>query len=184
MIRPEQNNNSLTNDHSEAWCSTLSLQREEELKLDSEDLTSEQAASTSFVYFSITVVVKGLNWLVTNHRAVFCTMWRKWTNQKPGFGLLLRLWKISGPSQKWCDMGQGKDVTQEGPYGIWTHDLCDTDAALYPYVLPIRAWIFSRTGLNFYALSVRSTRTLHSGLISTNSLEVFITARIDSIFVF
>ena len=132
----------------------------------------------------IMTVVKGLLWLVTNHRAVFCTMWRKWTNQKPEFGLLLRLWKISGPSQKWCDMGQGKDVTQEGPYGIWTHDLCDTDAALYPYVLPIRAWIFSRTGLNFYALSVRSTRTLHPGLISTNSLVVFITARIDSIFVF
>ena len=58
-------------------------------------------------------------------------------------------------------MGHGKDVTQEGPYGIWTHDLCDTDAALYPYVLPIRAWIFSRTGLNFYALSVRSIRTLY-----------------------
>ena len=81
-------------------------------------------------------------------------------------------------------MGQGKDVTQEGPYGIWTHDLCDTDAAIYLYVLPIRAWIFSRTGLNFYALSVRSTRTLHPDLISTNSLVVFITARIDSIFVF
>ena len=43
--------------------------------------------------FSLTVVVKGLLWLVTNHRAVFCTMWRKWSNQKPEFGLLLRLWK-------------------------------------------------------------------------------------------
>ena len=78
-------------------------------------------------------------------------------------------------------MGQGKDVTQEGPYGIWTHDLCDTDAALYLYVLPIRAWIST---LYPYALPVRSTRTLHPGLISTNSLVVFITAKIDSIFVF
>ena len=57
----------------------------------------------------------------------------------------------------------------------------------YPYgpeFLAVRAGIFSRMGLNFYALSVRSTRTLHPGLISTNSLVVFITARIDSIFVF
>ena len=54
----------------------------------------------------------------------------------------------------------------------------------YPYgpeFLAVRAWIST---LYPYALSVRSTRTLHSGLISTNSLVVFITARIDSIFVF
>ena len=59
-------------------------------------------------------------------------------------------------------MGQGKDVTQEGPYGIWTHDpmQCST-RTFYPYgpeFLAIRAWIST---LYPYALPVRSTRTLY-----------------------
>ena len=50
-----------------------------------------------------------------------------------------------------------------GPYRIWTHDLCDTGATLQYR----RGHGFkSRTGLNF------------SGLISTASSVVFITARI------
>ena len=83
-----------------------------------------------------------------------------------------------------------------GPYGIWTHDLCDTGVALYQLIQqanwelvimldpnkPSKWWIMTlNIWKSYVCTAIEETNMSDPCLISTTSSAVFINVRITSI---